>query len=67
MPNFIKRGGSAVVGKTLSDLIEPSIERVKSGMKGFVVKVKNIANCYHPKKASGDAPGTQEPVQLGYR
>jgi hypothetical protein len=47
MPNFFKRGGSAVAGKTLSDLIKPSIECVKSGMKGFVVKVKDIADCYH--------------------
>jgi hypothetical protein len=43
-------GGSVVTSKTLSDLIKPSIKRVKSGMKGFVVKVKNIANCYHPEK-----------------
>jgi hypothetical protein len=42
--------GSAVTGKTLSDLIEPSIKRVKSGVKRFVVKVKNIPNCHHPKK-----------------
>jgi hypothetical protein len=50
MPNFFKRGGSAVAGKTLSDLIKPSIDCVKSGMKGFVVKVKDIADCHHPKK-----------------
>jgi hypothetical protein len=63
MPNFIKRGGSAIAGKTLSDLIEPSIERVKSGMKGFVVKVKNITHLPAPQKAGGEAPGTQERVQ----
>jgi hypothetical protein len=50
MSNCSKRRGSAVAGKTLSDLIKPFIERIKSGMKGFVVKVKDIANCHHPKK-----------------
>jgi hypothetical protein len=48
--HFFKRDGSAVAGETLSDLIKPLIDRIKSGMQGFVVQVKNIADGYHPKK-----------------
>jgi len=35
---------SVTTSKTLSDFIKPFIERVKSGMQTFVVKVKYIAN-----------------------
>src|SRR5229473_3082981 len=41
---------SVTTSKTLSDFIKPFIERVKSGMQAFVVKVKYIANYQHPKK-----------------
>jgi hypothetical protein len=37
-------GGSVTTSKTLSDFIKPFIERVKSGMQAFVVKVKYAAN-----------------------
>jgi hypothetical protein len=41
---------SDIAGKTFPDLIKPSIKRVESGMKAFVVKVKYIAAHDHPEK-----------------
>jgi hypothetical protein len=41
---------SVTTSKTLSDFIKPFIDRVKPGMKAFVVKVKYIANYQHPKE-----------------
>ena len=41
---------SASASKTLSDFIEPFIDRVKSGVKAFVVQVKYIANYDEAKK-----------------
>ncbi|MBX9647048.1 MAG: hypothetical protein K2X57_08325 [Xanthobacteraceae bacterium] len=43
-------GASIIAGKTPSDLIDPLLHRVKSGMKAFVVKVKYIPNHYKPEK-----------------
>ena len=36
--------------KTLPDPIKPSVKRVKSGMKAFVLKMKYIADHENPKK-----------------
>jgi hypothetical protein len=41
---------SVITSKAPPDFINPFIERVKSGMKAFVVKVEYIANHYQPKK-----------------
>jgi hypothetical protein len=45
-----RRWRSVTTSKTLPDLIKPFIERGKSGMKAFVVKVKYIANYDEAKK-----------------
>jgi hypothetical protein len=42
-PSWCEQAPSATAGKTLPDFIKPFIERVKSGMKAPVVKVKYIA------------------------
>jgi hypothetical protein len=48
--NESRRCQSVVTSKTLPDLIKPSVKRVKSGMKAFVVKMKYITNHENPKK-----------------
>ena len=45
-----RRWRSATASKTPSDFIKPFIERVKSGVKAFVVQVKYIANYEEAKK-----------------
>jgi hypothetical protein len=45
-----RRWRSATASKTLSDFIKPFIERIKSGVKAFVVQVKYIANYDEAKK-----------------
>jgi hypothetical protein len=49
-PYRARCGRSATAGKTLSDFIKPFIERVKSGMKALVVKVKYVADDDEAKK-----------------
>jgi hypothetical protein len=44
------RRRSVTASKTPSDFIKPFIERVKSGVKAFVVQVKYIANYEEAKK-----------------
>jgi hypothetical protein len=44
------RPRSVTTGKAPPDLINPFFDRVKSGVKAFVVKVEYIANHYQPKK-----------------
>ncbi len=41
---------SVITGKTLPDLISSLLKHVKSSMKAFVVKVKDVANDYQPEK-----------------
>jgi hypothetical protein len=48
--NESRRCQSVVISETLSDLINPSVKRVKSGMKALVVKMKYIANHENAKK-----------------
>jgi hypothetical protein len=43
-PYRVRRWRSATTGKTLSEFVQSFIERVKSGMKALVVKVKYIAD-----------------------
>jgi hypothetical protein len=43
-------GGQLLQGKTLSDFIKPFVERVKSGVKAFIVQVKYVANYDEAKK-----------------
>ena len=45
-----RRCQSVVTSKTLPDPIKPSVKRVKSGMKAFVVKMKYMADHENPKK-----------------
>jgi hypothetical protein len=44
------RPPSVITSKAPPDLINPFIERIKSGMKALVVKAKYITNHYQPKK-----------------
>jgi hypothetical protein len=44
------RPPSVITSKAPPDLINPFIERIKSGMKALVVKVEYIANHENPKK-----------------
>jgi hypothetical protein len=44
------RWRSVTASKTLSDFIKPLIDRVKSGVKAFVVQVKYIADYDEAKK-----------------
>jgi hypothetical protein len=48
--NESRRWQPVVTSKTLPDPIKPSVKRVKSGMKAFVVKMKYIADHENPKK-----------------
>jgi hypothetical protein len=47
--NEVHRPQSAITSKAPPDLINPSIERIKTGMEALVVKVKYIANHDQPK------------------
>jgi hypothetical protein len=43
-PYRVRRWRSATTGKTLSEFVQSFIERVKSGMKALVVKIKYVAD-----------------------
>ena len=49
-PHRVRRWRSTTAGKTLSDFIQPFIDRVKSGMKALVVYVKYGADHDEAKK-----------------
>src|SRR5258708_38888523 len=48
-----RRRQSVVTSKTLPDPIKPSVKRVKSGIKAFVLKMKKIADQENPKNQWG--------------
>jgi hypothetical protein len=48
--NEAHRPQSVITSKAPPDLINPFIERIKSGMEALVVKLKYIANHYQSKK-----------------
>ena len=58
-----RRCQSVVTSKTLPDPIKPSVKRVKSGMKAFVVEDEIYGRSRELQKTSGEALSTPEPAQ----